>query len=270
MSKYQFDAERAKHEWTDYERRRLDSIQASLGDGNGNINVSGREGWVYIRLHGDSNMLVEARCPTSISLTEDYPVDVERVRTGSQSFYQIIGRSVFVRYDRDPFWSSGISGSVAPHGSQHERRDRGKGGPDPINVYPRMLTPLRARQQETPDMTVYVDSGFYELDGYREWAGGSSPAFTPPSGFGEANRYDLLYLFEDGALHIATGTAASWEDTPTFPAVPLNSVAIAFIFMTNEMTTIQEENILDARVVLTASDKSADPALAIMNLLGWN
>lgn len=86
-------------------------------------------------------------------------------------------------------------------------------------LYQGDFKPLRARQQTTPNMTVFVesDAGRAYLDGNNplNFAGGNSPTFTAP---GAPNkRIDLLCIDKTGTLTIIQGTAAGTPVAPTYP-----------------------------------------------------
>jgi hypothetical protein len=254
------DAERAALEYTGRERLRNDTIQGVLGDGGGKLNVPGRMGWLYVRLHGDPNRVVTAWCPTSIPMVEGLVVDLQRTYSGGRSFYKIEGRSAIVQYGQDPFFSSGISGTVGAHAQQHQRKDFGAGGFDPLDIYTRALVSLRATPQFTPDMTVQVAPGYYYINGLHKWEGGNSPAFDPIAGgnlFNPHSRFDLLYLGADGALHIIKGTEVAGAATIDPSVVPANCIPIAYIFFSTNQTTITESQIVDARVILAAATTSS-------------
>lgn len=241
------------------ERGRGDTIQGVLGDGAGHVIVTdpGRAGFFWVRLYGDPNSVVQAWCATSIPPVNDLTVDLQRVRSGGGSLYSIVGRSVFMRYPQDPFFSSGVSGMVGSHAAQHALRDRAGGGFDPVDVFPRALTPLRGRAQTVPDMTVYVEPGnYYANNQYRTWNGGSSPVFDPATSIAlnpfNFNRFDLLYLGADGNLAVVKGTEVQFS-TPSYAQLPLNTIPICFVYIQSGQTTIQEKDLIDARVILVAA-----------------
>lgn len=219
-------------------------LQALVGDDTSNIEVPDRAGFVFVRLHGDAEQIVEAFYGSEIVLVYDQAVEVlERRALGR---YEILGIGG-VAYDSISATGDTIYGLLKKHARQHERRNRGEGGSDPVNVYLRMLVELRARAQTTPNLTVYVEYGWYSLGAHTLWEGGNSPAFTPPTGFNQW-RQDLLYLGSDDALHILTGTAVAVPTEAAFPTPPANSIPICFVLLTTGQTTITEASITDARI----------------------
>ncbi|CAB4151408.1 hypothetical protein UFOVP594_14 [uncultured Caudovirales phage] len=74
---------------------------------------------------------------------------------------------------------------------------------------------LRARQQNSPGLTLYVEAGHLYINGARvAYAGGSSPTFTAPS----ANpRIDVLSINSSGTLVRTAGTEAASPVAPAYP-----------------------------------------------------
>lgn len=229
-----------------YNRRQNEPLEALAGDGAGNVEVAGRWPFVYVRLNGNGNEVDQAEYRSTIELTENTAVKVQWVKRTGLGYYTIVGFSASMLYDP----ATSPDSSVAKHASQHERRDWGQGGFDPLDVYVRMLEQLRAQPQATPNLTLYVTPGTYYISTYKFWPGGSSPAFTPPTT--GASRTDLLYLGADDALHIVTGTVSGAGDDPIYPAVPANTIPLAFVYLTLGLTTLTEANLIEARVIWQA------------------
>lgn len=241
---------RAEKAAKQFRTRTRDVIETALvGDGDGNVEVTGRAGWVWVRLNGSSDDVTQALNRSSVALVEGGAVDLRRVRRYAASYYEIVGASNAVVYDT---LTSGASGTdfVKAHASQHERRDGGDGGSDPLDVYARMLVPLRARAQETPDLTLHVEAGYNPLTG-NYVAEQDSDAFAPPAtgggGFAQL-RWDLLYLDNADTLQILEGTAAA-AASPTKPTIPENSVPLAYVYLSSALTAIEETRVYDARFV---------------------
>jgi hypothetical protein len=110
----------------------------------------------------------------------------------------------------------------------------------------RAIIDLRAEPQATPDLTLKVQPGGYQLKGqFNIYGGGTSPVFVPPvSGL---NRYDLLSLSAAGVLQITVGTGGLY--TVSFPATPVDSVPLAYVSMYVGQTEIVETDIIEARTV---------------------
>lgn len=97
---------------------------------------------------------------------------------------------------------------------------------------------LRARQQDTPGLTLYVEPGHVYINGSRvAYAGGSSPSFTAPA----ANpRIDILSMNSAGTLVRTAGTEAASPVAPTYPdgnfyiCEVYNRVAQTIIYTTDQ------------------------------------
>ena len=253
-------AERAAIEYTKRHARKY--TIALLGDGAGNVDVTGRDNWVWVRLEADNTQLTQAKVKSPVDRVENLAVMVERVITNGATNYQVIGLAPVPDYP-----NSGYDGAVADHSENHEIRDFGAGGKDKLNVYTRAHVELRARAQTTPDMTVYVEHGKYAMNGVEVfWTGGDSPAFTAPSaGY---KRFDLLYFDDAGALQIKQGTAvaASLFTTPSYPSAPTGAYfPLAYVLLTGGQTTITETSIADARIAWGAL---GDGAMVAHDIIG--
>lgn len=237
----------------DYTRKHARHILAGvLGNNAGTVDHATRTNFVYVRLHGDANQVVEAEAIASFPHTAGIVVAVELVKRNAASRYQVLGIASNILFVGSPW-----AGTVGEHAAQHQRRDLGEGGFDPLDVYDRALVNLRGRAQATPNLTLYVERGFYFIGGaLYEWTGGNSAAFTVPAGsFGvTVRRCDLLYIGSDNALHIVQGATTSDGSVPPYPTTPYPCIPVAFVYLTSGMASIQESNIKDARVILTASD----------------
>ncbi len=226
-------------------------VAARVGDGNNVIDDSRRGNHVFVRIHGSDSYVLSVENQSPSVLRYDTPVTLKLVQQDAESHYVIVSVADWVEYE---YASSELNphNFTRPHAEQHVRRDGGTGGEDPLDVYARMMVPLRARAQDTPDLTVRVEAGYNPLTG-NYVAEQDSVAFTPPSGsgggFGNA-RWDLLYLDDADALQILQGTVA--PTSPTKPTIPENCVPLAYVYLTNATTAVDEDVIYDARLVPSA------------------
>lgn len=110
------------------------------------------------------------------------------------------------------------------------------------SLYQGDLSPLRARAQDTPDLTVQVGGGLVENYYQQVWfnnngtpsnyAGGNSATIATPS----ANpRIALLTLDRAGSL---TWTYGSEAASPSAPDCPINEIPIAYVYERVGMTQI--------------------------------
>jgi hypothetical protein len=123
-----------------------------------------------------------------------------------------------------------------------------------------MFATLRARPQDTPDLTLEVTEGFYTITGWKYYAGGNSPAFLVPDGslYSSNVRYDLLYLGVDDALHIATGAEVTSD--PVKPTPPIMSMPLAYVYMFAGQTAITGSEIEEPRLFLGSVPDSEQKA----------
>ena len=253
-------AERAAIEYTKRHARKY--TIALLGDGAGNVDVTGRDNWVWVRLEADGAQLTQAKVKSAIDHVENLAVMVERVLTNGATNYQVIGLAPVPDYP-----NSDYDGAVADHSEQHEIRDFGAGGKDKLNIYTRSHVELRARAQATPDMTLFVEHGKYAMNGAEVfWTGGDSPTFTAPSaGY---KRFDLLYFDDAGDLQIEQGTAvqSSLFTSPSYPSAPAGAYfPLAYVLLMGGQTTITETSIADARIAWGAL---GDAAMTAHDIIG--
>lgn len=247
MNRLRLRAEKSAKDF--YNRRQSEPVEALIGDGAANVDVSGRLNWVWVRVRGDSDRVAIAYNASARLYAENDSVNLLWVKRTGIGYYAITGYSGAVAYDIYGSGSGDETGTgVKKHAWQHERRDLGEGGSDPLDVYARMIVPLRARPQTTPDLTLRVEAGFNPLTG-NEIAAVTSAAFTAPAAAGQS-RWDLLYLGDDDALHILAGVAVGWGGTALKPRMPFGTVPLAYVYLTNGATTITESEIVDARLIV--------------------
>lgn len=220
---------------------------ALLGDGSGNLAISGRPGWYYGQMHGDPDQVFRFCSGVDLSsLPENYPIFVEETYTGRGGYIYVGADLSFYDYSPAP---TNQPTYVAAHHAQHERRDGGEGGSDPVEVYPRMLARGRAQPQTSPDLTLLITGHYNPLTG--TWlADYNSPTFVAPTGglLDSTARIDLLYEGADDAAHVVQGTVAH-NSAPAFPALVSPGVPLAMVYLTNSTTTLVEANIIrDARL----------------------
>lgn len=245
------EAESATRRYTRRHAREI--VTAMLGNNAGTVIAAVDTRWFWIRLHGDSSQVVRAWNMGFVPPVNNLPVDIEIVRGNGITSYQILGVSINPGAVADVY-----ANATGMHALQHQRRDFNLGGYDPLDIYARALIPLRARAQTTPDMTLYVEPGFYAMNGVISyWAGGNSAAFVAPGG---GLRIDLLYLNATGTLAVVTGTVAPLS--PPYPTTPTTgAIPIAYIHLIATTTAVTEYLIEDARVLFGTSGAANTNAL---------
>lgn len=260
----QLNAEKSLGGYTQRHARKL--YIGELGNNSGIVDDTARttsgQDFVFVRLNQDANQVVSALAATSFPHVADIIVILELVERKGAPYYQVLGIAPNIVYSTATATWSGVPGE---HASQHERRDRNAGGFDPLDVYTRALVNLRARAQTTPDLTLHVEHGFYIFSSVKEYLGGNSPAFVPPAA-ASSQRWDLLYLGNDDALHVTSGVAVAGFGTPAYPACPVDAIPLAYVLLRTAQTSILEADITDARVLWTGTPSTS---VTLLSLLGW-
>lgn len=96
---------------------------------------------------------------------------------------------------------------------------------------------LLAHEQDTPDMTLYVEAGVCSINGtIVDFAGDDSPTFTAPV---SNNRIDVLTIDDAGTLEVTEGVSGA---SPSAPAVPANKIPIAYVYLRSTSTTLVDSD----------------------------
>lgn len=232
-------AARALRARLDSKQPRREIVRALAGMADGLIET-GQPRYIYARLQGDESRLVRAYNP-GFALSADRPIDLlKRFDALRVVGYDVLGFNNDVVYPNDEY-----QGAVDAHHLSHELRGDGSGGWDALNVYSRMIVPIRANAQTPPDLTVYVQDGFYDINGPKYFEGGSSPVFTPPS---TDSKYDVVVIDSNGVISII---ADGFAFPPPFFSIPTDVAPIAIVLLSAGQTSILEMDIIDARMFLS-------------------
>lgn len=181
-------------------------ISGELGitlDGRRIVEVPGRQGFVYVRLKGNTSELIQAYNAT-VSPVYDLPVFVVR-QTG---IYKVVGRNIERHQNQ---W--GTAPFLPKHGGQHSFNHEIGAGGDVVWTYSQQFMPLLSYPSGTQgSMTLSLSPAFYEWNGsfrYAQITG--SPDYTPllPTITGSA-RMVLSYLDpSDNSIKLVPGTPFS-------------------------------------------------------------
>jgi len=230
-----------------FEPRRV-IYRAYAGDGAGNVDVSGRPNYIWVRIVGKTDMLAQAYCRAIIAST-GMNIFVEGTIVNGKPSYKVLEERPddLGHFEDGDRWEN--VGSPAPeHHTAHEEN-----GPDMINVAKAMVEPLRALPTDpasmkvtvTRDLSIMIGENINLVYPDRDTAYVESALFTAPA-FGFRN--DLLSIDSTGVQTITQGTMGWVAD---FPACPVGEIPIAYIRLTSSTTEILAENILDARPFIT-------------------
>ncbi len=232
-------------------------------NGENQVDVPGRNSFVWVRLRNQLNELVQAFNDT-VSTVFDLPVLVEWDRL-SPTRYRIIGRDVGRYLD----WGS--SSSYMPvHGAQHSFNPAiGQTGGDIVWVYSQQFMPLLITPSGSAGaMSVSAQPAPYYYDNQFRWAGGTGIAgFDDMRPTGSSNaRMLLVYLDPDsGNILIATGSMTEFANTITgtaqiLPFVPSllepTDVPLAGVRLLTGTSSLLWTNVYDLRDFLVHSSVS--------------
>lgn len=94
-----------------------------------------------------------------------------------------------------------------------------------------------ARQQSTPNMTLYVEDGVANIQGtIVKYASGNSPTFVAPT---SNPRIDLLCINNAGTLSVVQGTEAASPSAPTYPS---DKLVICEIYLRVSTTALYNDD----------------------------
>lgn len=233
-------------------------VRALLGDVVGNLVGPSGVPWVLARLYGDPSRRVEAYNGTPLTPTFNMAVVLlVRYENGRATRYDVEGLDNGVTYPGG--YNPGGSGGVPAHHLSHEGTSGG--GWDLVNVYPPNMTMLRCDPQVIPDLTLQIAPGMYSINGVLcFYAGGTSPAFTPP---GSGSEYSVLSINAGGVLTI---TANGLTYPPFSLSIPGDNIPIAAPYLTAGQTAITAADLLfDPRPFLSLGGSGTTDPLALLD-----
>lgn len=215
-------------------KRKLDVPQTDtgiVGDGAGRVDVEGKPGYVWVRIHGRPS---EVLC--SVPVKNDLPVICGRDVNQPGSAYQVL-RARYLSYSEEEIIPAIIT-------SNRFRWFFPGGGQDPLYVELRQFMPLRPTTNPG-QMLVTIERGWF-------WSGTnfvyseqdnvdltSLNTWTPPNNMA----WVLITLSTTGVVIATKGTAVPALDLPTtpFPAPPAGTaVVLAAVRMYEGMTAVNE------------------------------
>jgi hypothetical protein len=237
----------------------LPSYPALLGNGRGTVIVSGRPGFVYVRVGSDlvPGQALNQRVPNRNNL----PVIVGYDPLQPELFQVLSIREVYL--DTDDVVTSGLIPQIAPHHGTHEWSGWGD---DTVYVHLRQWLPLLVRP--TSGLEVQIDQGVIYRDGWI-WVSSQTldlSGYRPTAA--SAALYVLVSLDETG---VATATSGSETTKAALaitdcPAPNPNHVALAAVRMYTGQSSIidygADYDIVDLRYPQVDSARSEAALLA--------
>ncbi|RLG43594.1 MAG: hypothetical protein DRN81_06210, partial [Thermoproteota archaeon] len=123
---------------------------------------------------------------------------------------------------------------------------------------------LWAREQDTPNLTVYISAGSYQIsDTIIDYSGGNSPVIDVTSG-GSAGQQRIAVLTIDSSSSF-TWTYGAWvASNPSRPPFPDDEIPICEVLVTYNMSAITDSIITDLRPAICLSGTAS----AVSNLQG--
>lgn len=101
--------------------------------------------------------------------------------------------------------------------------------------------------QGAPDMTLAVASGVVKVGAVVVAVSAGNVTIT--AAHATNPRFDLVVVDNAGTKSVTAGTAAA---SPSFPAIPANSVVLAAVYVPATDTAIQSNQLVDKRMILGA------------------
>lgn len=233
-------------------------IPALLGfmlGGKKTVEVPGRNGFVYARIHGNNNEVVQV-LNDRVSPVYDLPVLIKRDEI-DQNRYRVDSRDI-ARYND---W-----GSQAPylprHGAQHSFQPDSGGGGDVSFIYGRQFMPLSITPSgSNGSMNVIVNSSAYYHDFQWKYAGNTgTSSFSGYKPTGSNARMVLVYLDEygnpqllGGSNYFADGLTATSQILPYMPLMSKTTdIPLGGIRLVSGTSVILWDNIYDLRPFIVA------------------
>lgn len=214
-------------------QRSLPSFPAMLGDGLGNVTITGRPGMVRCRI-GDSQtpaIVFNKRAPN----TEDLPVVIGYDAAEPQLFQVLAIREVYAGagYELIP--------QIQLHHETHEWAST-SGGYDTVYVHLRQWMPLQVRVSS--GLIVKVEAGPCPRDDKWAWISAQTLDLSSSVPTGAGARYVLVYLDEDGVIQGREGDevrpASDLDFATNVPTVGLIEIPLAAVQLQRGQTTITD------------------------------
>ena len=248
------DAEQALFNLISTREERHPVWTALMGDGTGTVVDPEAPDRVFVRVHGLQDSVASVFNKAVPVNRPDLPVLIGTTRE-QPHLVQVLG----VDWDALPNWEGETM--LPLHGLDHRAPD----GPDPVFIQKRAIVPLRASPQNPPDMTIKVAPDFYPWDnGFNYFEGADTEDLSSRVPGNGLCRFVSIYVdgatntldYVDGSVQPATYPM----DANDIPHPPEGSVPICAIRLYDGMTTIEEGDIYDLRIIIAPMGGSLAPA----------
>lgn len=213
--------------------------------GKPRVKVSGRKGFVYVRLHGNLSETIQAYNDQVLQLY-DMPVLVQRVQ-GKGYHYYVTGKDTG-RYQN--WGGNNAQAQYAQHGNQHSF-GIGAGGSDVVWVFKKQFMPLLLYPYSGTSVRV-ADDWYQWGDVYKHFTGSVINIGTAKPAIIGDSRFVTLYL--DGSTNTVKGVTGSLFTSTPFPAdvtpyinvpSPSEGIPLSAVLLTSDTVNIAWNNIYD-------------------------
>lgn len=234
-------------------------IRAVMGDGAGNVAVSGMTQHVWIRPYNRNNPVVAFATDAS-GYPEGTIVRAKVIHVGGKAYY-VVGEPDHEAYGHGAT-PSGL-GTVPAHGGQHQW---GTGGIDPVFIHPNQFTPLLMYPTTPVSMSVYISAGYWRHGGLlKYWPGGDTVDLTPYLPDTDYGHYLLVY-FDASSMQMLFTPSTPFAASIAIPSAyshpviaPPNSVVAGYVLMLYDTTEIDASMVFPFRSLLNV-EHSTDTA----------
>ena len=239
--------------------KKTPNYPALLGDGNGNVAIANRPGYVHIRTGNDETLgtAFNQRVP----LRDDLPIVVGYTTEQPDLFQVLTIREVYIGSDDYTVFIPQVVG----HGDTHTY-----GGGDEVYIFTKQIMALLVFPTDPATMTVNVSNGWYPWLStwhYFEDTVSANLAGSVPVGAGGEARYTLISIdgatealqYTDGDIFPAWLPPADTEDM--IPGAPLGSIPLAAVALVFGQTTITGDDIYDLGMIRQPVGGSVTPGV---------
>ena len=229
-----------------------------VGDGSGNVEVSGRPGFVWIRYEENQNRLAMVLCPlgyleegTWVLVGKIHPEDDQEQVIGITWGPYALGLSeyIFTFY------------RVAKHGETHH----GTYGSDPAYIDYSNLVMGRVAPTDPASLTVNIASFVYGYDSETKDFDGSSLDLTTEVPAGAGHCYVLVYFDPDTeSIGYEVSDTVPLAVSPSLPGLTdVNAIPLGVVRLYNGQTEITIEETWQRKLLLGAVGNDALTALKL-------
>ncbi len=221
------------------------------------VEVPKRDGYVYVRLRGDPNEVIQAY---NGQVSPVYGLPVIVIRDATFSRYIIKGRNL------GQYSNWGTSSYLPRHGAQHSFPDDSWGS-DIVWVYDRQFMPLliSPTSGSVGSGYVYINPDVYYWNDVWIYAGAiNSPNLLPYKPTNDTAKLVVIYLDISGSVQVIAGATfdvaniTTPQIIPYLPALPVDAaIPLGAVRLLSGTTAISWGEIYDLRPIVAGNDYPA-------------